>query len=385
MVDKRWEQVIWNVLFSIVVIITLLGCDRIKIVPAKLPPLSSERFNHLLVATSDYHSGVLVGVDLLQSELQSFESSIYSDAIVRSPENSPYFYVVNRLGADNIQWGQRNKKQVLGQFSVGRGTNPQDIAVVSSKVAYVSRLESKILLKLNPTTGETLKEIDLFESADSKTLESTDPDGFPEMTWMKLLNNQLLILMQRLNSEEGFKPSNKSQLAVLDLATDRVLQIITLKGTNPVTELKILEGELSVGEAGKLGVLDGGVELFDSNLKSLGWVTDEQKLGGDIIDCALLSKTVGVAIIAKNIYGMKPETQLVAFRRSDGKVISILRDPGNYSLHQILMDEDRSFFYLSDRDPKKPGIWVYDIKTLQPVFNTYYEVGLPPYHMVLAN
>lgn len=385
MAGKRWEQWLWDCLLTLCVFLALFGCDRLRIVPGKIPSLSSEKFNRLWVVTSDYSTGVLIGIDLLDSSVQTLRIGIHSDAIIRVPENNNYFYVVNRLGADNIQVGDRSQKKVLGQFSVGRGTNPQDIAVVNSQVAYVSRLQSKTLLKVNPITGTVIKEINLFEHADIKTISSSDPDGFPEMAWMRVLGNRLLIVMQRLNSEEGFIPSNKSQLAVLDLATDRVEKIVDLRGTNPVTEIKLRDNELSIGEAGTLSVLDGGVEVFDLNMNTKGWVTTEQKLGGDIIDSALLTRETGVAIIAKEIYGPNPITQLVVFRRSDGKMVSILKDLGIYSLHQIVVDEARQIFYVADRNPKKPGVMVYDIKTLSPIFNGYYEVGLPPYHMVLAD
>jgi len=367
-----------------VLLLALAGCSRFKELPMFVPPLNLAKMNHLWVTTSDYQSGMLVGIDLLQNDLSPFKIPIHSDAIVRAPLHSPYFYVVNRLGADNIQWGIRNQTEVLGQFSVGRGTNPQDIAVLNSAVAYVTRLESKHLLKVNPVEGKSIKEIDLFEKADSKVVNSTDPDGFPEMTWMLLKENKLMILLQRLNSEQGFEPSNKSQLAILNTDTDTVEDILNLKGTNPVTEIKEFSNRYIIGEAGKLGVLDGGIEMFDSHFKSLGWVTDEKKLGGDIVDCSLIDDERGVAIVAKDNYTSKASTQLVVFRILDGRIISILREPGKFTLQQVLVDSERHILFVSDRDPKKPGVWAYHIKTLEPVSTSYYQTGLPPYHMVLA-
>lgn len=364
-------------------LVGLVACNDIKTISKKAPPLSSQRLNHLLVATSDYYTGALIEIPLLEPQNNKFEIPIHSDAIVRSSEDGSLFYVVNRLGADNIEWGNGEKRQVLGQFSVGRGTNPQDIAPVSPEVAYVTRLASNKLLKVNPETGETLKEIDLFERADSVTINSSDTDGFPEMTWLKIVEQKLWVVMQRLKADKSYEPSNKSQVAVLDISTDKIEKIVTLKGTNPVTEIKQLGNDFVLGQSGKLGILDGGIEIFDANLKSSGWLTTEEKLGGDIIDCSLIDSERGVAIVAKDIYGSKPNTQLVAFRKKDGQLVSIIKDAGSYSLQQILVDEARQVFYLSDRDPRKPGVWVYDIKTLQPLFDTYYETGLPPYHMVL--
>ena len=191
-------------------------------------------------------------------------------------------------------------------------------------------------------------------------------------------------MLQRLNSEKAFEPSDKSQLAVLNTDSDRVEQIITLKGTNPVTEIKPFLNGFLVGEAGKLGWLDGGVEFFDSNFESLGWITTEAKLGGDIVDCLPLDRDRGLAIVAKDVFGSKPSTQLVLFSLKNGSLISVVRDSGNYSLQQLLFDEERKVVFLSDRDPKKPGVFALDSESLKPIYSGYYQTGLPPYHMVLA-
>ncbi|NBX69186.1 MAG: hypothetical protein EBR01_09525 [Proteobacteria bacterium] len=370
--------------YVIVVIFALSHCGKISIAPVQMPPLKAAKMNHLWVTTTDYQSGLLVGIDLVQKSLEPLRIPIHSDAVVRAPKGSPYFYVINRLGADNIEWGDRTNGKVLGQFSVGRATNPQDIAIINPAQAYVTRFQSNKLLKVNPRTGVRIKEIDIFEGADSKDISSTDPDGRPEMTWMNLQGARLLILLQRLNSEKGFEPSNKSQLAVLNTASDRIEQIITLKGTNPVTEMKSFFKGFVVGEAGIIGQKDGGIEFFDSNLNSLGWLTDEEKLGGDIVDCLILDKNRGLAIVAKDTFGVKPTTQLVLFSLVDGSVMSVVKDSGKYSLQQLLLDEERNIVFVSDRDPKKPGILALDSRSLVPLFASYYQTGLPPYHMVLA-
>jgi hypothetical protein len=370
--------------FVLAVALCLLACSKSQLLEIQVPSLSLDRWNSLWVTTTDYQTGLLVGVDLLHPNLKRTSFPVYSDAVVRTPESSPYFFVVNRLGADNIQWGERSQKKILGQYSVGRGSNPQDIAFVNSEVAYVSRLQNKFLLKVNPLTGKVLREIDLLEGADPETKNCTDSDGFPEMAWMKISGTELWVTLQRLNSEKGYEPSDKSQVAVLDMATDTVKKIVNLKGTNPVTDFRELEGKVTLGEAGKLGVFDGGIELFDGNLNSQGWVTTEAQLGGDIIDGALLNDQFGVAIVARNLYGEKPKTQLVAFSVKSGAVISVLKDPGTYSLHQILIDSNRNLFYVSDRSSEKPGIWVFHSGSLKPLTQYFYDVGLPPYHMVLA-
>ncbi|NBY19936.1 hypothetical protein EBQ74_06750 [bacterium] len=64
--------------------------------------------------------------------------------------------------------------------------------------------------------------------------------------------------------------------------------------------------------------------------------------------------------------------------------MSVVKDSGKYSLQQLLLDEERNIVFVSDRDPKKPGILALDSRSLVPLFASYYQTGLPPYHMVLA-
>ena len=361
----------------------LMGCQTEKKTEIKNLSFQKTTRNTLLVATSDYQSGELVQIDLVAGHVNKSAIGIHSDAVVRSFFDDSFLFVVNRLGADNIQWIRQNDHKDMGQFSVGKLSNPQDIAVVDENIAYVSRLANNRLLKINPFTGETLKEIDLFELSDPNTKISSDSDGNPEMTWMKLWKGQLLVLLQRLNSDEGYTPSNGSQLAVLDLKDDKVHKFVELGSPNPVTRLTELNGNLVLGEAGALGVLDGKIEVFDENLNAKRTISTEKQLGGDIIDCLLVNSNQGVAVVVKNVDGRKPQTRLVSFSIATGEINSVLKDTENLSLHQLVADEERKLFYLADRDPKTPGIWVFDSQTLKLFSDTKYDVGLPPYHMEL--
>lgn len=385
MLIQKQYRVVGRVFGVCCSLFVLLGCQTKKVVETKKLSFPKTTRNTLLVATSDYQSGELMQVDLVGGQVSKIAVGIHSDAVVRSFLEDTFLFVVNRLGADNIQWISRKNYKEMGQFSVGRLSNPQDIAVVDKNIAYVSRLASDRLLKINPFTGETLKEIDLFEMADSKTKTSSDSDGFPEMTWMKLWKGQLLVLLQRLNSNEGYAPSDRSQLAILDPKDDKAHKFVELGSPNPVTRLTEWNGNLVLGEAGTLGVLDGRIEVFDENLNTKKTVSTEKQLGGDIIDCLLVNSKQGVAIVVKDVYSGRPQTRLVSFSIATGEINSVLKETDKFTLHQLVADEERNLFYLADRDPKSPGIWVYDSQTLHSLSESKYDVGLPPYHMELMN
>src|SRR5262245_1085421 len=75
-----------------------------------------------------------------------------SDAVLRS--FSGLIYAVNRFNFDNIQViDPANGFATIQQFSVGNGSNPTDIALVSPTKAYVARYGSADLWIVNPQTG----------------------------------------------------------------------------------------------------------------------------------------------------------------------------------------------------------------------------------------
>jgi hypothetical protein len=73
---------------------------------------------------------------------------ISSDPVVRvtqPPDGAPLVFVVNRFGADNLQWldpqsGFATKRigGTAAQWSTGNGTNPQDVLAVSETKVYVT-------------------------------------------------------------------------------------------------------------------------------------------------------------------------------------------------------------------------------------------------------
>src|SRR6266508_2491960 len=84
-------------------------------------------------------------------------------------------YVINRLSG-TVQVIDPATLDTKRTFSVGAGSNPQDILVVDPRTAYVTRYESRWLYKVDPTTGQGFDVVDLGPLADA--------DGLPEMAMM---------------------------------------------------------------------------------------------------------------------------------------------------------------------------------------------------------
>ena len=211
-------------------------------------------WDRVVSVTTDYSvSGQVSCIDVIPPwDAEEAVASVHSDADARFYEG--LVYVVNHLYGDNIQvLDPEQGFATVRQFSVGPGSNPQDIAFASAERAYVTRYESVWLLEVDPTTGAVSDSIDLSQFA--------DPDGLPEMAGMALVDGLLFVAVQRIDRALYWTPVPPSYLAVIDTATNELLdvdpgapgtQAIELTGTNPYTEILVddAEGIIYVGESG---------------------------------------------------------------------------------------------------------------------------------------
>lgn len=134
-----------------------------------------------------------------------------------------FFYRIEKFNADNVaKFSMSSPDTPIWQFSTMDDTdmatsNPYDMVFVSDQKAYLLRYGSTRAWIVNPsaTTQADFKigELDLSAYADS--------DGIPEMTSAVIVRGKLFIVMQRLDRDNGFIPSNDSSVAVFDTETDQ--------------------------------------------------------------------------------------------------------------------------------------------------------------------
>jgi hypothetical protein len=348
----------------IVIGLLLAGCTKPSGTAA---PQVSAGDPEIVVAGSDYRTGTLSSVRI-KDGARGAETPVHSDAIVRVFGGKRY--VVNRLGQDNVQIVSR-EGQTLSQFSVGRGLNPQDIAVTDDQTAYVSRFRSRTLLKVRLPEGE-----DVGNGVDFSVL--ADGDGYPETTWMRLEGEKLFVVVQRLDTANGFVPTDASYVCVVDTRSDELTASIKLRHVNPVTAVKKgPEGELLVGCAGKTGMvsaLDGAIERLDPVAGTSSEVLSEAALGGDLIDFEILSKDRGVAIVSSGSI-----TKLVAFDPRRGTFDKTWATSPGYHLQQLLWDG--TTLWVADRNPLAPGVRRFDASGEEAAL---FPLTLPPYQMELS-
>lgn len=339
------------------------------------PPAAGAAQSRAFIATTDYSTGFLSTVAFGPPRVASHNlRSISSDAVVRW--HGGLVYVVNRFNHDNIQvLDPAAGYAVVRQFSVGNGSNPQDIEFASASKAFVTRYELDDLLVVNPATGAVLDSIPLAPFADA--------DGIPEMSRMAIRGGRLFVALQRLDRNNFYVPAGGSQIVVVDVATHAVLdanpalpgtQGVLLPAQNPKTELVVDEsGRLVVGCAGEFGVLDGAVVRLDPATFAVTTEITEGALGGDLNDVATLDAARGFAVVNDASFA----TLLKSYRRDLATTQTVLATPG-FDLADIEIN-DRSELWVCDRRIAAPGVRVFDAATHVPLTPSPIGTGLPPF------
>lgn len=310
------------------------------------------------------------------------EFTVHSDAVVRA--HGRYVFVVNRLFADNVLvLDAGDDYRVVRQYSVAAiGLNPRDIEVVDDGKAYVSLFESNELWICDPLTGASLGTIDLSSFAVADDL--VEPDQ------MVRVGNRVFVALQNLDRRVApWAPTGASTIVVIDTNTDTVVdadpdtpgtQGIVLQTQNPYWRLAYdndRQRVLSI-QVGRFGALDGGVEIVQPfTLESEGLLVSEAALGGDLLDVALASPTVGWALISRADFS----TCLVRFDPVTGlKIDDTFCTPG-FDLADLEISQDGRLF-VADRRGSNPGVRVFDALDGTPLAGPL-SVGLPPFDFVL--
>ncbi|MFM7199787.1 MAG: hypothetical protein ACKO6N_03270 [Myxococcota bacterium] len=341
----------------------LLSCSEMP-EDSPTPEVPIERIS----LTSNFQVG---GLALLHADgtVSAAQTVLHGDAVAR--EAFGLLYVVNRLGGDNIQvLDPAADFATIQQLSVGAGSNPQDIAVVSSQQAFVAAYNRSALLEVDLSTGALLRELDLSSFA------ADDPDGYPELSSVLLVEDRLVVALQRLErTSSGYIPLGDSYLVQLDVQSGQVLRSLRLAYANPVGLLKAgTDGLLRVPLSGRFGVVgDGGVELIEPRaLTSLGVLVDEQTLQGDVL--AVTGAQPLYVVTGQDSVGMDARTALL---RWDGDGIETLLQSNGWHLWDVEADAN-GVVWCTDRNLKAPGVWKLSPEDSTPVFTAFGAEVLPP-------
>lgn len=327
------------------------------------------------VAATDFGTGNLATIALGPPRTVTTNVAPTSpDAVLRW--HGGRLYVVNRASASNIQvLDPSNNFALIHQTSVGSGANPHDIVPVSPTRAYVTRYDATDLWIIDPQTGAFLGAISLAGFADA--------DGIPEMDHMALRNGRLYVSIERLDRNNFYAPAGGSQIVVIDVATDAVIDMdpstpgiqgILLPFQDPITEMVVdPAGRIVVGCVGNFGVADGGVVRIDPITGGVTTEITEAALGGDLSDVAVLDTQHAFAVLSDASFN----TALKAYRRDLGTVGPTLVASTGFFLADCEID-DRSELWVCDRDFANPGVRVFDAVTHAELTAAHLDTGPPP-------
>lgn len=359
--------------------LTAVGCTDGSV---EEPPVVVDIPEFAFVTTTDFQTGSssAIAADSNRTTVVNV-AAVHSDAVAR------YFdglvYVVNRFGGDNIQiLDPTNGFVTVRQFSVGNGSDPHDIAVVSATKAYVTRYNDTKLWIVNPSSGQQTGAIDLAMFADS--------DGIPEMDYMTLVGGRLFVTLQRIDRNTNWGPTGVSYMVIVDVATNALIDpdplspglALTLAGTNPFSTIETdpVSGNLCVASVGEWGTADGGVETVDPvTLQSEGFVFAEATVAGDITDVVLVSADRGYVIFNDASFN----NVLAAFNPQTGASAGVVYAPGGFVLRDVELSPAGELF-VTDRTPTKPGIRSYDAVTGMEKTTDPIDVGLPPFDITFG-
>jgi hypothetical protein len=338
--------------------------DRVRIVCER-----EGEAGRALVVTTDFETGVLATAHVAPPiRPRRIATPIHSDALVRV--RGGVVAIVNRFLGDNVQildpdHGFRTRLQC----STGPGSNPHDLAVLDAHKGYVTRYDRDTLWVIDPgATG-----CGGFQTGSIPLGSLADADGLPEMSQMAIVGDRLFVALQRLDRTRGFAPTGPSLLAVIDTATDTIVDSVTLVGSNAFGDASGLvldaRGRLLVAQAGDIfRTGDGGIEAVDPvTLASDGFIVTEDALGGSVTDFVLVGPHKGYAVVL----GSGLRNLLVAFDPETGSSLGTVATSSSYMPDVTLAPDGQ--VWLATRG----GVRIIDPVTDAVVRRV--DFGLPPF------
>lgn len=228
-----------------------------------------------------------------------------SDVILRA--NFGKLFVINR-GTSSIQVVNLSTHAQEADYSVGAGSNPQDMVLASLDKAYVSRLNPEHdpvnqddLLVLNPLTGEKISSLDL------KPYTDATGDHLARAAQMVLVNEKLYVLVQDLSAD--FSAKFPGKLVVVNTANDEVENIIPLVGYNPFDiTYSPVHKKIYVSDSGaflpdySIQAGSSGIEVIDpESSNNEGLLLSDVDFGGSVGELRIANSTEAYVLVYSTV------------------------------------------------------------------------------------
>ena len=287
---------------------------------------------------SDYSAGDYTLIDTSTFSTRTQNAATGSDNVISTNEDD--IYQIGRYGLNNIsKFNISAPSDQIWQYSTNddvenaANSNPYKIVFANDQKAYIIRYGTDKIWVVNPL-AET--------SADFKTGEIdlsayADADGATEASDALVINGKLYVIMQRLDTTDGYKPGD-AYLAVFDTSDDSEVATntdsstpkgvkLTLKNPNNIEYLSSNNtlyisaiGRYEASYIPRAAEYTGGIEAINLSDYSSSVVVDDgddtTHPYGNITNVAVLNSTRGYFIG----YAAFGDNSLYEFNPSDGTV-----------------------------------------------------------------
>lgn len=202
---------------------------------------------HAYIVAGDFHTGdpgVMAKIDpanTMVTKMVAPAGAVGSDPLLRHLGNK--LVIVNRTD-NNVTVLDDQTLALVGQFSTGDGSDPQDAAIVGNTI-YAPVLIGKGVVAIDMTT----------EQATTIDLSADDADGSPDCASIYAVGTKLYVACGLLDATMQYAPRGPGKVYVIDSATNTKVAgaTVTLTTKNPITlferapETSPLGGKLVIG------------------------------------------------------------------------------------------------------------------------------------------
>lgn len=215
-------------------------------------------------------------------------------------------FVVNRAAGNNVTILDASTYAVQEQLATGAGSNPQDVAVVGSKL-YVPGFGTAgvVVATRGSTTTSTID------------LSALDPDGKPDCVSAFAVGADVYVACELLDA--NFSARGPGKVVVIDSATDTVRATLTLSTANPFGVFAQLpDGRLVIPTVPSFGdVTSGCIEAITPGATPTagGCLVQSTALGGFP---ARLAVTEGLLWIVASSFDTGPVGRLQGYDLAAG-------------------------------------------------------------------
>lgn len=279
-------------------------------------------------------------------------------------------------------------------IDLGPDSQPQDVHVVRSRVAYITRRDNPFLHRFDLEEGWGTDVVDLRVLA--------EPDEIVSLGTLERHKDRLFVQV-RLDTVEQVglaevPVANRGVLGVVDITRDQLIDVdssdlqiqgIRLTGAPPRLKMQIVNETKTLFVSTTDGRLDqrGGIEMVDLvRLESRGFAISERQHGADLGGFVMTSAEEGFLVFHTDI---APSTHLQPFTIEHGvppgpEIFFFLGD----FVDRLAYDPVRQWIFLPTAFGDfgiTPGVYVFDAITHEQVGPGPIDTGMKAHDVIVPN